>query len=464
MKNPTRLLKLPPRSPGWILPFCKLAIANTASNLMVPLAGLIDTAFLGHLDSIRHLNGVAIASIIFNVIYWSFNFFRMGTTGPVAQAVGRGEQATVWLIGVRNTLLALVAGLLILLLHQPIAALGFGLLEAGPGVRAAAIAFYNGRILGAPAVLINFVLLGWLLGRSQGRQVMLLAVIGNGSNIALDYWFIQRLGLESYGAGLATALSQYIMLAAGVGLLCYEGIPWALWAQIRPRLWQTDALRSLFSLNRDILIRTFALVIAMSLFTNFSSGLGEAVLGVNTLLLQVFLMSAHFMDGIAIAVESYAGQFYGRQAKTDLTWLLLFGSGASVALGTAIALVLMIWPKALFGLLTRHDSLLNQVPVYLPWLLPVLCFGAVAFVLDGYFLGLTASRTLRKFTLWAVGVGYLPMAIAAVWLHNAHLLWLALASLMIARSVTLGWQVNFPTLLAAGATKEKATVRRGPSL
>lgn len=96
---------------------------------MVPLAGLIDTAFLGHLDDIRYLNGVALATVIFNVIYWSFNFFRMGTTGPTAQAVGRasegqpiegqsvkdqpmkdrpmqghfGSTAEVWLIVLRNS-------------------------------------------------------------------------------------------------------------------------------------------------------------------------------------------------------------------------------------------------------------------------------------------------------------------------------------------------------------------------
>ena len=106
-----------------------------------------------------------------------------------------------------------------LLLQKPIAAVGFGLLQASPGVREAAIAFFNGRILGAPAVLVNFVLLGWLLGRSQGRAVIVLAIIGNSSNIGLDYWFIRVLGWGSYGAGLATAISQYIMLSAGLVLL-----------------------------------------------------------------------------------------------------------------------------------------------------------------------------------------------------------------------------------------------------
>ncbi len=438
ISQPFSAQHLPPPIIGdWLLPFSQLAIANTLSNLMVPLAGLIDTAFLGHLSDIRYLNGVALATVIFNVIYWSFNFFRMGTTGPTAQALGKGDLDEVWLIVVRNSLLALGTGLVIWLLRSPISTAGFALLQTGPEARLAAIDFYNGRIVGAPAVLLNFVLLGWLLGRSQGKQVVVLAIIGNGSNILLDYWFIQRLGLESYGAGLATALSQYIMLVTGIGLVISNGIPWQRWAAIQTRLWQPSALMSLFNLNRDILVRTFALVISMSLFTNFSSGLGDTILGVNALLMQVFLMSAYFMDGIALAVESYAGKFYGSQSKGNLYGLLLLGIGGSVVLGSAIALFLIFVPSAFFPLLTDHAILLNAIPTYIAWLLPVLSFGGVAFTLDGYFLGLTDGRSLRNSTLIAALVGFLPLAAIARYLALPHLLWLALTVLMMTRALTL---------------------------
>ncbi len=428
-----------------MIPFFQLAAANTASSLMVPLAGLIDTAFLGHLADIRYLNGVALATVIFNVIYWSFNFFRMGTTGPTAQAVGRGDENEIWLIVVRNSLLALGVGIGVWLLKDPIAAIGFSLLQAGPDVKAAAADFYNGRILAAPAVLVNYVLLGWLLGRARGRQVVALALVGNCSNILLDYWFIRRLGWGSYGAGLATALSQYLTLAAGLAVIFMGTVPWHRWPQIRAQLWQPAALKTLFGLNRDILIRTFALVMAMSLFTNFSSGLGETILGVNTLLLQIVLMAAYFMDGVALAVESYAGNFYGRRSTADLFQLLLLGAVGSVVLGGAIALTLLIWPVPFFSLLTSHRILLDTIPQYVGWLLPVLGLGGIAFTLDGYFLGLTAGRTLRNATLVAALIGFLPLALVASKLESPHLLWLALTALMGTRVITLIRQVP-PTL------------------
>lgn len=408
---------------------------------MVPVAGLVDTAFLGHLADIRYLNGVALATVVFNVIYWSFNFFRMGTTGPTAQAVGRGDEAEVWLISARNSLLALIVGVLVWLLKDPIATVGFSLLQAGPDVKLAAADFYNGRILGAPAVLVNYVLLGWLLGRAKGRQVVVLAVVGNFSNVLLDYWFIRWLGWGSYGAGLATALSQYLMLAAGLTIIFTGVVPWHRWPQVKSQLWQPAALRSLFGLNRDILIRTFALVMAMSLFTNFSSGLGETILGVNTLLLQIVLMAAYFMDGIALAVESYAGNFYGQRATADLLGLLLLGVVGSVVLGGAIAAILIIWPIPLFSLLTSHSALLTKIPQYVGWLLPVLGLGGIAFTLDGYFLGLTAGRTLRNATLIAALAGFLPLALLASELKSPHLLWLALSVLMATRAITLLRQV-----------------------
>jgi MATE family multidrug resistance protein len=162
--------------------FLKLAAANIISSLMVPLAGLIDTAFLGHLAEIHYLAGVALAMVIFNVVYWSFGFLRMGTTGLTAQARGREDPMELWLIVLRGGLVAIACGLLILLLQVPIRELGFALLSADPEVKSAGYDFFNGRIWGAPAVLLNLVLMGWFLGREKGRWVILLSLVGNGGN------------------------------------------------------------------------------------------------------------------------------------------------------------------------------------------------------------------------------------------------------------------------------------------
>ncbi|MEH2224246.1 MATE family efflux transporter [Nostoc sp.] len=114
----------------FIRSFLKLASVNVLSNLMVPLAGLIDVIFLGHLTEIRHLAGVAIATILFNYIYWTFGFLRMGTTGMVAQAIGRKDNKSAVLISLQHGILALILGLAILIFQQPLQILGFAILSA----------------------------------------------------------------------------------------------------------------------------------------------------------------------------------------------------------------------------------------------------------------------------------------------------------------------------------------------
>ncbi|HEY9633306.1 MAG TPA: guanitoxin biosynthesis MATE family efflux transporter GntT [Coleofasciculaceae cyanobacterium] len=437
--------------------FFRLAVVNILSNLMVPLAGLVDVAFLGHLTEIRHLAGVALATVLFNYIYWTFGFLRMGTTGTTAQAVGRGDKEEVLLTLLRNSVLALGVGLIILVLQHPLRELGFTLLSAKPDVKLAGQAYYDTLIWGAPATLLNFVLIGWFLGREQGSKVLLLSLVGNGANVVLDYLLIVRWGWESAGAGLATGASQYLMLLVGIILICQEhwlGKVKAMGANagreaggasstvgIAKRILERSALKAAFMLNGDILVRTFALVSTFAVFTNLSSGLGTVVLATNTLLLQVVTLAAYFIDGVAFATESFAGIFRGKGAREQLIPLVRISGGTSLILGLIFALVFNLFPAPVFGLLTNHKEVIDPIGGYVGWLVPILGFGSVAYMLDGYFLGLTEGRILRKSTVTAAIIGFAPVAVVAWWFHSSQLLWLALSAFMVGRVVTLGMQV-----------------------
>nr|WP_299405673.1 MATE family efflux transporter [Acaryochloris sp. IP29b_bin.148] len=286
--------------------FFRLAAINVLSNLMVPLAGLFDVAFLGHLDELWYLAGVALATVLFNYLYWTFGFLRMGTTGLTAQAMGRQDSEAMLLVGLRNGAVALGVGLGILLLQWPIRRVGFGLLSATPEVKAAGQAYFDALIWGAPATLLNFVVVGWYLGRAQSRKVLLLSGVNNFTNVGLNYLFIVQWGWQSTGAGAATALSQYLMLAVGF-LLVRQEVAWSQLRRVGSQILQLKALRQTWTFNRDILVRTFALISTFAVFTNLSSGLGTVVLSTNTLLLQVVTLASYFIDGVAFAMESVAG-------------------------------------------------------------------------------------------------------------------------------------------------------------
>lgn len=425
---------------GFHSQFLRLAIVNILSNLMVPLAGLMDVAFLGHLVEIRHLAGVALATIVFNYIYWTFGFLRMGTTGTAAQAMGRGDRQEITAIGLRNTALALILGLAIGALQYPIREVGFALLSATPEVKASGIAYYNAMIWGAPPTLVNFVLIGWFLGKGQGGKVLLLSLVGNGANIGLDYLFIMQLGWESAGAGWGTALSQYGMLLVGVLLVSSE-IQIGNVKTLLPQVFDPVTLKATFSLSGDIVIRTFALVTTFALFTNLGSALGTLILATNTLLLQVTTLAAYFIDGVAFATESFAGIFRGCGEGNRLLPLVKLSGGISLGLGLAFALVFISLPNQLFSLLTSHTNVVDRTSHYVLWLLPVLGFGSLAYMLDGYFLGLTEGRILRTSSLIATLIGFIPIAFTAWQLQSNHILWLALTSFMAARVITLATQI-----------------------
>lgn len=355
--------------------FFRLALVNVLSNLMVPLAGLIDLAFLGHLTEIHYLSGVALATIVFNYLYWSFGFLRMGTTGMTAQAFGQQDWQEVQLILWRNVAIALLLGSCIVLLHQPIQAISFSLLSATSAVKQSGIAYFQAMIWGALPALLNYVLVGWLLGQGQSGRVLLLAIVSNGANVLLNYWLIVRLGLASAGAGYATAGSQYIMLfVAGMMLIPQQRRELQKVSILA--IWQLQKLRQVFVLNGEILVRTFALLSAFALFTNISSAISPLALALNTLLLQVVSVAAYLIDGFAYAMETCAGQFYGKRDAPALKYLLKVAMVAGISIALFIALLFNLQSNALLGLLTSHHDLVVQSADYVPWLFPVLGFGA----------------------------------------------------------------------------------------
>jgi multidrug resistance protein, MATE family len=420
--------------------FFQLAITNILANLLVPLAGLMDVAFLGHLTEIRHLAGVTLATVLFSYLYWTFGFLRMGTTGMTAQAIGRHDADAALLVGLRNGVIALGLGILLILLQYPLRIAGFTLLNATPEVKASGQAFYDSLIWGAPATLVNFVILGWYLGRSQSNLVLLLSAVSNLSNVGLDYLFIVKWGWESRGAGAATALSQGVMLLVGLGLVSRE-IGVAQVRRVAKHLLNPTAIKAAVMLNGELVLRTFALISTFAVFTNLSSSLGTEILSTNAVLLQVVTLAAYFIDGLAFALESFAGTLSVRKELTQLALLLQVATGIGFGLGLLVSLAFTLAPTALFQILTNHREILDRIGDYTPWLIPVLGFGSIAYLLDGYFLGLTAGRLLRRSVIIAALGGFMPMAIAAWHFRNAHLLWLALTLFMALRAIALGIEI-----------------------
>jgi MATE family multidrug resistance protein len=420
--------------------FFKLAIANVLSNLLVPLSGLISIAFLGHLSEIHHLVGVALATILFNCLYIVLSFLRMSTTGVTAQAVGQDDREAIILTALRNGLIALGLGLLILVLQYPLRELGFALLSGTPEAKASGFDYFNARIWGAPAVLLNFVLIGWFLGREESGKVLLMSLIGNAANVVLDYIFIVQWNWASAGAGLSQAVSQYLMLFVGLIFACLQ-IQWKEITAVARQVVHKSAVKSTFTLNGNLFVSTIVIVACFNIFQDLSSTMGTILFTENTLMMQIVLLSIYLIQGLGFATETLSGNFKGKGANEQLIPLIQIAGVTSLLVGFTIALVSVFFPETVFGLLTNHSEVTEQMDSYVQWLLPILGFLSVAAMLDGYFLGLADGHTVRNVTLASVGVGFVPAAVAALHFHSNHLLWTALSAFLATRAIIYGIQL-----------------------
>ena len=420
--------------------FYRLSSISVLSNMMVPLAGLVDIAFLGHLTDIRHLAGVILATILFDYLYRILKFMRSSTNAITAQAVGKDDDKAVILAGLRSGLIALFVGLIILLLQYPLQKIGFLILTGSSDIEAAGVDYFYARIWGAPAVLINFVLFGWFLGREMNWVMLLMSIVGNASNVLLDYLMIFKWGWASTGAGLATALSQYLALIVGLIWMVFT-IPWQAVPAAIQELFDRVALQETFALKGNILIRFLVLVSVYSIFTNLSATMGTTVLAQNGLLLQIALLSQFTINGVGMTMQTMAGNFKSKGNTQQMLPLLIVSLLTSVVIALGFAGTAILFPEQVFGLLTNHTELNQDINKYTIWLLPISVITGITFMLEGYFIGLKEGEILRNTVLLSFVVAFIPLVITAWYFHNNHLLWSTLLSYMTSNMILLALSV-----------------------
>ncbi|WP_025177067.1 MATE family efflux transporter [Leptospira kirschneri] len=425
--------------------FYKLTFYNILANITVPLTGLVDTAILGNLNTYVFMAGVALSGIIFDFMFWMFGFLRMGTTGLTAQAIGEKNEKESIFILIRSISLACFFGAMILILSPWIREIGFQILEGSSEVKTAGVSYFDARISGSIAVLCNYVFTGWFLGRRKSSIVLIGTLVGNGINILLDVWFILKLGWEAHGAGLATSISQFGMLFVFISSFFIElkiqNILKFLLSNNKS-LFSVQGFSSLLHLNKDIFLRTLFLIVTFSVFRNFSSEAGTEILAANSILLQLILVSAYLVDGAAFATESLAGNIYGKKNWKLLKELLYLAFYNSIFFTSIFLGFVFLFPNFIFGMITKSDKVLSLLIDYRFWLFPVLEVGAIAFILDGFFIGLTKGKILRNSMLISTAFFFFPIVYLGKIQKDNHLLWFSLVLLMVGRALTLSFQAK----------------------
>lgn len=420
-------------SPSLYKQIFALSLPIIISNISVPLLGLVDTAVVGHLSDASYLAGVTLGATLFSFLFWGFGFLRMGTTGAVSQASGAQDAAKMVRLLQQGVVMALAISLLLLLLQHWLIPGGLALLADTGAAREQAALYAGVRIWSAPAVLINYVLMGWFLAQKNSRFALQMLLLGNGINIVLDLVFVVLLGWQVQGVALASLIADYCVLLTG-GVLVLKRIRHLLPA-LRLQAWVADEFRALFRVNHQLMIRTWLLLGAMAYFTAQGAVFGSETLAANAILMQLVMMASYALDGYAHAAEALVGQAEGA-GDHPLRHRIVRVGGVMTGLTVAvISLLYLLWGGAVVSLLTDLTEVRLLAEDYRLWaaLVPVLAAGS--YLLDGVYIGLMRSDIMRNSMLVAF-----PAFLLLEWLATPlgnHGLWLAFAAFMLLRSLVM---------------------------
>jgi len=413
--------------------YLMLSLPLVLSALSTPLLGAVDTAVVGRLGNPVYIGSVAVGSLIFNYLYWLLGFLRVSTSGFTAQAEGAGNANELVMAFYRPFFLGLGFGFACIVFQNPILQAALYVIGPSPGVADLVDQYYSIRIWGAPLLLANYAIYGWLIGRSEVKLALWLQLLLNGFNIGLNLLFVLGLGMEVRGVAWATLISE----AAG----CIAGVIF-VWSKVNrlEKDWRTFFRMAPFvrmmKVNRDLLIRTFCLLAVMVLFTAAGAGRGDAVLAANAILMQIVLLVSYIFDGIANAGSIWAGRAYGEKNGALLRHTMCTGMLWSFVTGLILTIGLSGFGGHLISLFTASREVRALAVQYLPWLFlfPLAVFGGL--FLNGIFNGATESAPIRNSMM-------ISMIVFVVILYGAgdrignHGLWLAYIVFSFVRSLLL---------------------------
>lgn len=421
-----------------------LAVPSIVSNITTPLLGLMDVALTGHMGSATYIAAIAVGGTIFNMIYWMFGFLRMGTSGLTAQAYGRsavqaahagrtdaGCECSATLL--RGMLTAVAAGLMLILLHVPVAKIALGVMDVEGETARLTGRYFMILCFGAPAVLGSYVFTGWFLGMQNAKAPMWVSIIINVVNLGVSAFLVIGCGMRIDGVAVGTLVAQWtgFTVAAAIVLCRYRLTPGSL-----RQIFDWERIREFFRVNADIFLRTVCLVAVTVWFTRTGASQGTVTLAVNTLMMQFFMFFSYFMDGFAFAGEALTGKCIGASDRIGLVTVTRRLLKWGIALGIAFSVIYFAAGDAVVGMLTSEDSVVAASSEYMGWVVVIPMAGFASFTFDGIFIGATLTRQMLVSMFVSMTVFFVVFFLTFKSMGN-HGLWLAFILYLVSRGAVL---------------------------
>ncbi len=413
----------------------KLAVPSIFANITVPLVGMVDLAIAGRLGDASVIGAVAIATMLFDLLYWNMAFLRLGTGGLIAQAFGRGDNKEISRVFVQGISTAALLALFVLAIQYLFVKAAFLFIECTPQVQNLATEYFFIRIWAAPATISLYVFKGFFIGMQNTVIPMAVELTINVTNILASIYFALYTPMGFAGIAAGTVVAQYSGMALSIVFL-FSRYRY-LFADVKILACiKLGEMKSFFVLNADLLVRSLCFLFVYVGFTSLSAKYGDVALAVCSIMMKLMMLFSYFVDGFAYAAEALTGRFIGAKDATSLHRAIKIIFVWSGIIGVVSTFVYLFAADDMILLMTKDTNVIEASGEYIGWMLVMPIISCLAFTWDGVYIGATASKAIRNSMLWAV-VGFFAVYYALSHSLGLHALWGAYIIHLLARSAYL---------------------------
>lgn len=424
----------------------RLAIPSILANITIPLVGIVDTAIVGHLSNAAAIGGIAIGTMLFDLLYWNFGFLRVGTSGLTAQAYGAGRIDQCHKILAQSTSIALIATAVIWAIQWFFVTAVLAIVPCSAEVAEVARKYFFVRIWAAPATLMLMAMKGWFIGMQDTKSPMAVDILVNVVNMLASYCLAVYTPLSVVGVAWGTLIAQFTGLILAMMIMVFKyGIIHIHLRELRDAMrWQE--IRRMMALNGNLFIRSLCFMVVYVGFTSLAGKYGDTELAVSSILMKLFMFFSFFVDGFAYAGEALVGKAFGElrvagQKSTDIHAIVRSLFNWAIGVGLLFTAVYAVFGKGCIELMTNDTEVLVASTKYIGWLIAMPLISTLAFMWDGVYVGATAGIQIRNSMIWAAVafvIGYLAM----YRLVGVQALYIAYFAHLIARAIylTVEWK------------------------
>jgi MATE family multidrug resistance protein len=406
--------------------------------------GLVDTAIVGHISDAHAIGGIAIGTMLFDLLYWNFGFLRVGTSGMTAQAFGRGDKEQCARLLTQSVSIALIGAAAIWLLQWLFVTAALAIVPCSEQVALFARQYFFIRVWAAPATLSLMALKGWFIGMQDTVSPMITDMVVNVVNMLVSYVLAVHTPMGALGVALGTVVAQFTGLSlAIILLLCkyrdvFRGL--SIWQLAR----DMQGMRSLITLNANLFVRSLCFMVVYVGFTSLSSMYGDTDLAVCSILMKLFMLVSYFVDGFAYAGEALVGKYIG-EAKSHTSSPYRLSPLASIVrllflwslgVGAVFTVLFALSYMPMYRMMTSDSEVLARLTDFVGWLIAMPIVSTLAFMWDGVFTGATAGKHIRNAMIWAA-IGFVVGYVATYHFLGTHALFVGYFLHLAARVIYL---------------------------